>query len=318
MINTLRIATRKSPLALWQAEFVKQALQQHYPALNVELCTFTTQGDKILDTPLSKIGGKGLFVKELENAMLNHEADIAVHSMKDVPMELPPGLELAVICERENPYDAFVSNQYSSIEQLPQGALIGTSSMRRQCQLKHWRPDLQIASLRGSVGTRLGKLDNDEFDAIVLAAAGLIRLGMAERIRQEIPEALSTPACGQGAVGIECRADDEQIKSLIQPLMHQPTWLRVTAERAMNLTLEGGCQVPIAGFAKLGSDNILALEGRVGETDGSQLIIKTGNRLLKGRFEQQTLIAEQLGQSVARQLLDGGAEGILQRLYGNQ
>ena len=318
MITTLRIATRKSPLALWQAEFVKQALMQHNPELQVELLTFTTQGDNILDTPLAKIGGKGLFVKELENAMLNNEADIAVHSMKDVPMELPPGLELAVICERENPYDAFVSNRYDSIDHLPQGALIGTSSMRRQCQIKHWRPDLQIESLRGSVGTRLEKLDNGEFDAIVLAAAGLIRLGLQDRIRQPIAETLSTPACGQGAVGIECRTDDDKIKSLIKPLLHEPTWLRVTAERAMNLTLEGGCQVPIAGFAKLGSDNILALEGRVGETDGSQLIIKTANRRLEGNFEQQTLIAEQLGQNVARQLLDGGAEGILQRLYGNQ
>ncbi|AJQ93549.1 hydroxymethylbilane synthase [Gynuella sunshinyii] len=318
MTKTVRIATRKSPLALWQAEFVKQALIKNHPELEVELRTFTTQGDKILDTPLSKVGGKGLFVKELENAMLNGEADIAVHSMKDVPMELPPGLELAVICERENPHDAFVSNRYDSIDQLPQGALVGTSSMRRQSQIKHWRPDLQVASLRGSVGTRLEKLDQGDFDAIILAAAGLIRLELKSRITQLIPESISTPACGQGAVGIECRSSDDWIKSLILPLMHETTWLRVTAERAMNKKLNGGCQVPIAGFAKLDSDNILALEGRVGETDGSRLIIKTAEQLLEGNKEQQTLIAEQLGQNVAQQLLDGGAEGILQSLYGNQ
>ena len=229
-MKTLRIATRKSKLALWQAEYVKAELKKHHPELEVELVTFTTQGDKILDTPLAKIGGKGLFVKELEAAMLDGRADIAVHSMKDVPMEFPEGLGLEVICPRENPTDAFVSNTYKRFEDLPQGAHVGTSSLRRQCQLLAARPDLKISSLRGNVQTRLGKLDNGDYDAIILASAGLIRLELKDRIAQYIDDTVSLPAGGQGAVGIECRVDDEDTKALLACLHHKDTASRVLAE----------------------------------------------------------------------------------------
>ena len=237
----IRIATRKSPLALWQAHFVKDALQAAHPGLEVELVTMVTKGDIILDTPLAKVGGKGLFVKELEVAMLEGRADLAVHSMKDVPVDFPEGLGLVTICEREDPRDAFVSNTYNNIDELPQGAVVGTCSLRRQCQLKEYRPDLVIKELRGNVGTRLGKLDAGEYDAIILAAAGLKRLELEERIRSFIEPEQSLPAVGQGAVGIECRVDDERLLKLLEPLNHQDTADRVRCERAMNLTLEGGC-----------------------------------------------------------------------------
>lgn len=217
--NTLlKIATRRSPLALWQANHIKNRLAGLYPALEIVLVPMVTKGDVILDTPLAKIGGKGLFVKELENALLNGEADIAVHSMKDVPMQFPQGLTLSVICQREDPRDAFVSNHFANLVSLPQGAIVGTSSLRRQCQLKAWRPDLDIRSLRGNVGTRLSKLDNGEYDAIILASAGLIRLGLAERITDFVEVETSLPAAGQGAIGIECRADDKQVQQLLAPL----------------------------------------------------------------------------------------------------
>lgn len=245
----LRIATRQSPLALWQAEYVKQQLELHHPGIRVDLLKFTTRGDKILDTPLAKIGGKGLFVKELEQALLAGEADIAVHSMKDVPMAFPDGLMLGVICPRETPFDALVSNRFAAFADLPQGAIVGTSSLRRQCQLRRLRPDLDIRDLRGNVGTRLGKLDAGEYDAIVLAAAGLKRLGLAERIRESLPAELCLPAGGQGAVGIECRSDDAATAALIAPLSCAATTRRVTAERALNKKLQGGCQVPIACYA---------------------------------------------------------------------
>ena len=243
MLSKLRIATRKSPLALWQAEYVKSRLLEIHDGLEVELVTMSTKGDKILDTPLAKIGGKGLFVKELEAQMLEGKCDIAVHSMKDVPMAFPEGLFLPVICEREVPLDAFVSNSYEKFEDLPQGAKVGTSSLRRKCQLLDLRPDLEILDLRGNVNTRLAKLDEGQFDAIILASAGLIRLQMEERIRSRIEPEVILPAVGQGAVGIECREGDQEVLALIAPLNHHETSLRVRAERALNNRLEGGCQV---------------------------------------------------------------------------
>ncbi|WP_196139157.1 hydroxymethylbilane synthase [Aliikangiella sp. G2MR2-5] len=305
MSRTLRIATRKSPLALWQAEFVKAELEKFHPDLTVELVPMSTKGDKILDTPLAKIGGKGLFVKELEVAMLENRADIAVHSMKDVPMEFPEGLGLEVICEREDPRDAFVSNQYQSIDALPQGAVVGTSSLRRQCQLKARRPDLVIKDLRGNLGTRLGKLDEGQFDAIILASAGLIRLEMPERIAQKLPEDFLLPAGGQGAVGIECRTDDEETKKLLAPLNHAETAIRVKAERAVNNHLQGGCQVPIGAFATV-SDGQITIDALVGALDGGEII----QRQIKGNLDE----AESLGVKIAKQLLDAGADKILAKI----
>lgn len=302
----IRIATRKSPLALWQAYYVKEALQQAHPGLEVELVTMVTKGDVILDTPLAKVGGKGLFVKELEVAMLEGRADLAVHSMKDVPVDFPPGLGLVTICEREDPRDAFVSNHYENIEQLPQGAVVGTCSLRRQCQLKAYRPDLVIKELRGNVGTRLSKLDAGEYDAIILAAAGLKRLELQERIRSFIEPEQSLPAVGQGAVGIECRTDDERILELLAPLNHVETADRVKCERAMNLTLQGGCQVPIGSYALLEGDQIW-LRALVGEPDGSHIV--------RGEIRGPRTDAEALGVQLAQQLLSQGADDILARLY---
>ena len=271
MTEIVRIATRRSPLALWQAEYVRSSLIAMHPGIKVELVKMVTQGDKILDTPLAKVGGNGLFVKELEVGMLQGDADIAVHSMKDVPVEFPDGLHLGVICQREDPRDAFVSNEYTDIKALPQGAIVGTSSLRRQCQLRSWRPDLQIKDLRGNVNTRLSKLDHSEYDAIILASAGLIRLGFKDRIRQFLDTDISLPAVGQGAVGIECRVDDELINELIAPLNHEETRTCVLAERAMNQRLEGGCQVPIAGYAQLEYGQI-KMRGLVGRPDGKQVV----------------------------------------------
>ncbi|KJR34313.1 hydroxymethylbilane synthase [Vibrio navarrensis] len=302
----IRIATRKSPLALWQAHYVKEALQQAHPGLEVELVTMVTKGDVILDTPLAKVGGKGLFVKELEVAMLEGRADLAVHSMKDVPVDFPPGLGLVTICEREDPRDAFVSNHYENIEQLPQGAVVGTCSLRRQCQLKAYRPDLVIKELRGNVGTRLSKLDAGEYDAIILAAAGLKRLELQERIRSFIEPEQSLPAVGQGAVGIECRTDDERMLELLAPLNHVETADRVKCERAMNLTLQGGCQVPIGSYALLEGDQIW-LRALVGEPDGSHIV--------RGEIRGPRTDAEALGVQLAQQLLSQGADDILARLY---
>lgn len=304
-VKTLRIATRKSPLALWQANFVKAALEQAHADLSVELLAMTTRGDKILDTPLAKVGGKGLFVKELEHAMLEDRADIAVHSMKDVPMEFPEGLGLAVICEREDPADAFVSNNFASLAELPAGATVGTSSFRRQCQLRELRPDLKIADLRGNVGTRLGKLDAGEYDAIILAAAGLKRLLLAERIRESLSFEDSLPAGGQGAVGIECRTQDLETLKLLDCLHHVDTATRVVAERAVNARLQGGCQVPIASFATLDGEE-LYLRALVGNLEGT-LIIRSE---IRGDRHQ----AEQLGLTVAEDLLSQGAEEILAAL----
>ncbi len=302
----IRIATRDSLLALWQADYVADLLRTIHPGLEVELIKMKSQGDKILDTPLAKIGGKGLFVKELEEGMLRGEADIAVHSMKDVPMELPEGLHLAVICEREDPRDAFVSNTYANLDALPQGAVVGTSSLRRQAQLLARRPDLQIKFLRGNVQTRLRKLDDGEYDAIILAGAGLKRLKLEERIRELIDVTASMPAVGQGAVGIECRSDDAEVNALLAPLNHRDTAIRVRAERAMNRRLEGGCQVPIAGYAEL-DHGVIVLHGLVAREDGSEVI----HGSISGRPEE----AEELGKVLAEDLLSRGAGEILKALY---
>ena len=305
MTTKTRIATRKSPLALWQAEEVRRRLQLAHPGMVVELVTMTTKGDQMLDSPLAKIGGKGLFVKELEVGMLEGKADIAVHSMKDVPVHFPEGLHLSVIMERENPLDAFVSNTYENINELPNNARVGTCSLRRQCQLKARHPDFELLDLRGNVNTRLAKLDAGEFDAIILAAAGLIRLAMPERIRWQIPAEVSLPAVGQGAIGIECRIDDSATNELLGVLNDPPTAIRLTAERAMNKHLNGGCQVPIAGFAEFDNDQ-LRMRGLVGLPDGSKT-------LYSEKFATPDS-AEALGIEIADDLLFQGAGKILESL----
>ncbi|KAA1156713.1 MULTISPECIES: hydroxymethylbilane synthase [Pseudoalteromonas] len=302
----VRIATRKSALALWQAEFVKAELERFHADVRVELVPMSTQGDIILDTPLAKIGGKGLFVKELEQAMLDGRADIAVHSMKDVPVEFPQGLALHTICEREDPRDAFVSNNFANLSELPQGAIVGTSSLRRQCQIKALRPDLDIRDLRGNVNTRLGKLDDGQYDAIILAAAGLIRLEMESRIADYIEPEVSLPANGQGAVGIECRIDDEVTKALLAPLEHTQTRIRVNAERSMNRYLEGGCQVPIGAYALVDGEQV-HLRGLVGAVDGSEI--------LRDEVTGHVNDAEKLGIELAKKLLAQGADKILAEVY---
>ena len=306
MKKLLRIATRKSPLALWQAEHVKARLQQAHDGLEVELVTMSTQGDKILDTPLAKIGGKGLFVKELEQGMLEGRADIAAHSIKDVPMEFPEGLYLSTILEREEPCDAFVSNKYNTLDELPEGAVVGTSSLRRRCQLLSKRPDLQIEDLRGNVNTRLSKLDDGQYDAIILACAGLIRLEMEDRIKQSISSDIILPAVGQGSVGLEAREGDDETLELISILDHKTTRYRVVAERALNHGLNGGCQVPIACHATVDGAE-LHLRALVGEPDGSKIVSgeKTGN----------VNDAEAIGTELANELLGNGAKAILDRLY---
>lgn len=306
MDNVVRIATRQSPLALWQAHYVRDRLLACHPDLVVELFPIVTRGDIILDSPLSKVGGKGLFVKELEVALLEKRADIAVHSMKDVPVEFPQGLGLVTICEREDPRDAFVSNRYSSLDELPEGSIVGTSSLRRQCQLRAGRPDLIVRDLRGNVGTRLSKLDNNEYDAIILAAAGLKRLNLEQRITGYFSPEQSLPAVGQGAVGIECRLDDERILELLNPLNDTDTQIRVLAERAMNTRLEGGCQVPIGSYALIEGET-LWLRALVGNPDGSAII--------RAEMRGPVTEAEQIGIRLADELLDKGAKEILQNVY---
>lgn len=301
----LRIATRKSPLALWQAEHVRSRLQEAHPGLVVELVTMTTKGDRVLDSPLAKIGGKGLFVKELEQGMLAGDADIAVHSMKDVPVEFPEGLGIGTILEREDPHDAFVSNRIGSVEALPEGAVVGTSSLRRQCQLRAIRPDLDIRDLRGNVGTRLGKLDNGDYAAIVLACAGLKRLGMADRITQAIDSEVMLPAIGQGIIGIETRLDDAWVSELLGPLHDGDTAVRLAAERSLNATLAGGCQAPVAGHAVL-QDGDLRLRGLVGWPDGSTIV--------QGELSGPAGDAVSLGRALAEDLLERGARPILETL----
>ncbi|MDD2767457.1 MAG: hydroxymethylbilane synthase [Methylococcus sp.] len=304
--HLIRIATRKSPLALWQAEYVASRLQAAYPGLQVELVGMSTRGDKLLDAPLAKVGGKGLFVKELEQGMLEGRADIAVHSMKDVPVEFPEGLHLAAILEREDPRDALVSNRFSSLAELPADARIGTSSLRRQCQIKSRIPGCTLLDLRGNVNTRLAKLDAGEFDAIILAAAGLKRLGFDRRIAETLAPEDSLPAIGQGAIGVECRSDDTRTNALLEPLHHQPTARCVLAERAMNRALNGGCQVPIAGFAQLDGET-LHLQGLVGDPNGSEI--------LRAEASGHVSAAEKLGRQVAEELLGLGADEVLRRVY---
>ncbi|SDS49696.1 hydroxymethylbilane synthase [Halopseudomonas sabulinigri] len=309
MTRHLRIATRKSALALWQAEYVKARLEQLDPSIHVSLVPMVSRGDQLLDSPLAKIGGKGLFVKELETAILNDEADLAVHSMKDVPMQFPDGLGLYAICEREDPRDAFVSNQYDRVDSLPSGSIVGTSSLRRQAQLMARRPDLQVRFLRGNVNTRLAKLDAGEYDAIILAAAGLMRLGFDARIRYAMPPEESLPAGGQGAVGIECRTGDTQLHALLAQMNDEDSALRVRAERALNTRLNGGCQVPIACYAER-ENGSLWLRGLVGDPDGTTL--------LRAEARGSEADPESLGIAVAEDLLSQGAQAILDAVYAGE
>ena len=301
----IRIATRKSPLALWQANFVKQNLLLAHKDLTVELIPMVTQGDIILDSPLSKIGGKGLFVKQLEQAILNNEADIAVHSIKDIPAQFPEGLMLAAICQRDEVRDAFVANKYTNLNDLPESAIVGTSSLRRQCQLRSHFPHLIIKDLRGNVGTRLNKLDDGQYDAIILASVGLKRLSLEHRITQYIDTDLILPAVGQGAIGIESRTDDKQILDIISVLDDKKSRACIQAERAMNNALQGGCQVPIAGYCSLNNDQLM-LQGLVGRVDGSKII----KQQITGCINE----AESLGEELAQQLLNQGADLILTEL----
>ena len=301
-VKTLRIATRNSPLALWQAHFIRDQLLAKYEQLDVEIVGMTTKGDQILDRSLSKVGGKGLFMKELEEALLDGRADIAVHSMKDVTVDLPEGLEVSCVCARETPNDAFVSNNYHSLHELPAGSVVGTSSLRRRAQLKHHFPQLEIKELRGNVNTRLRKLDDGEYDAIILAAAGLIRLGFEDRIADLIAIKDSLPAVGQGIVGIENRADDIEIKQLIAVLNDKQAEICIAAERRMNQSLDGGCSVPIAGFAQLDGET-LSMQGVVGD-------IETG-QLLSASVQGEAKNAAEIGQQVAQQLIDLGAKALI-------
>lgn len=304
-MNILKIATRKSPLALWQAEHVKKRLEQAHSDLTVELVSMTTEGDRFLDAPLVAVGGKGLFIKELETALLEGRADIAVHSMKDVTIDLPEELALPVIMQREDTRDVFISNNYEKIEDLPADAILGTSSLRRQSQVKALYPEIELKDLRGNVGTRLGKLDNGEYDGILLAAAGILRLGMPERITQFLPHNLLLPAIGQGAIGIECRAGDDVVEKLIAPLNDEVTSLCVQTERAFSRRLFGGCQLPIAGQAVIEGDEV-TLNGLIARVDGSDVV----------QSEQKGAIDEidNIGISLAETLLERGGDKILQEL----
>jgi len=304
--SKLRIATRKSPLALWQANHVRDALMARNPGLDVELFTMSTQGDKILDTPLAKVGGKGLFVKELELGILEGRADLAVHSMKDVPVEFPQGLGLAAILEREDPRDALISNTISSIEALPQGARVGTSSLRRQCQLRARRADLEVLDLRGNVNTRLAKLDNGDYDAILLAAAGVKRMGWEDRITELLPPEQFLPAIGQGAIGIEIRVADDRVNRMVEALNDEQAATLIRVERSLNARLQGGCQVPIAGYSEI-SHGVMVLRALVGRPDGTELV----QGVISGKPED----AEELGQVLADDLLSRGAKQILADVY---
>lgn len=278
-----------------------------HPGLRVDLVTMTTEGDRILDVSLARVGGKGLFIKELEQGLLDGRTDLAVHSLKDMTVSLPDGLLLATVCEREDPRDAFVSNRYADLATLPAGARVGTASLRRQCQLRAAFPALDVVTLRGNVNTRLAKLDAGEFDAILLAVAGLKRLGFENRIRARLDTDVSLPAVGQGVVCIECRADDAETRALLAPLEHAPTRLCVRAERALNAALEGGCQVPIGGYAELRGERI-HLRGLVGDPDGS--------RVIRAEIDGPATQAEQLGHALAADLLARGARVILDKVYG--
>src|SRR4030042_2126868 len=323
-INKIHIGTRGSKLALWQAEWVKAEIQMIDPGIDVRLIKIKTTGDMILDVPLAQVGGKGLFVKEIEESILRNDVDIAVHSMKDVPTDFPVGLHLSAICEREDPRDAFISQiqntkyKIQNFKGLPNRATLGTSSLRRSCQLCHLRPDLDIVQLRGNLDTRLRKLDEGQFDAIILAAAGVKRLGLQNRITEILPFEVSLPAIGQGAIGIECRADDEIINKIVGSLDHEETSIAVRAERSFLRKLEGGCQVPIAAYARIEhraegkeqraqKDSLLVMDGLVGSIDGK--------RLVKGRIEGRPEDYESLGIRLAENLLSRGAHEILAEVY---
>lgn len=303
--SKITIASRESLLAMWQANFIRERLRELYPQTEINILGMTTQGDQILDISLSKIGGKGLFIKELEQALEDGRADIAVHSMKDVPMNMPPGFMLAAITEREDPRDAFVSNQYTQLDQLPVGSIVGTSSLRRESQLRARFPHLQVQPLRGNVQTRLRKLDEGQFAAIILAAAGLKRLELTYRITLLLEPEISLPAVGQGALGIECRSDRTDLASLMQPLHHAETAYCVEAERAMSRMLGGSCQVPLGGFAEI-TNNMLTLRGFVANPDGMSMI----SDKLCGKPEAGTI----LGQQLAQNLMARGADKILAAL----
>ena len=305
--STLIVGTRGSQLAIWQAEWVQRQLKTIAPDISVILQRIQTSGDKIQDVPLAKIGGKGLFVKEIEEALLRRDIDLAVHSMKDVPSELPEGLEIVCVPEREDPRDALIAREGHTLATLPIGARVGTSSLRRQAQLLHARPDLEIAMLRGNVDTRLRKVREGQYDAIILAASGLKRLGWDQEVTEYLSVDVSLPAIGQGSLGLEGRTDDSWIRDLVAQFEHRPTRIAVTAERALLAGLEGGCQVPIAGYATLLGDT-LTLDGLVTSLDGKQYI----RQVVSGPAEE----AESIGMRVAEQLLDGGAQPILQEIYG--
>jgi len=301
-MTTITIATRKSPLAFRQSELVKEQLEQCHPDLHIDLAGMLTTGDKFLATPLAKIGGKALFVKELEKAMLERQADIAVHSIKDMPADLPDNFVLATICQREDPRDAFVSNHFDSIMTLPPGAIVGTSSLRRQAQLLTIRPDIKVQTLRGNVNTRLRKLDEGLYDAIIVASVGLDRLNMSDRIRQRFSPDVMLPGAGQGAIGIECRGDDEKLLHLLQPLDHRETRICITAERALTAKLNGSCQVPIAAYAII-QDKQLVLRGLVARTDGSEIL----QTKMQGDLSEPAT----LGERAADDLIQQGAEQII-------
>ncbi len=308
MNKTLRIATRKSQLALWQANYVRGRLLAHDPALAVELVEITTTGDKLLDAPLAVAGGKGLFIKELELALLEERADIAVHSLKDLTVALPAGLHIGAVCEREDPRDAFVANRYKDLRALPAGARVGTSSLRRQCQLRAAHPTLVVENLRGNVPTRLEKLDRGKFDAIILAAAGLKRLGLGARIGAYLAPQEMLPAVGQGAICVECRADDAAVNRLLAVLEHAPTRYCITAERALNAALGGGCHVPLAAYAELHGEE-LHLRALVGYPDGRALV--------RAELRGPAAAAQALGERLAAKLATGGARAILEHVYGD-
>ena len=305
MPERLVIASRESALAMWQAKHIQSRLQALYPTCDVQILGMTTTGDQILDIPLAKVGGKGLFVKELEAALEDGRADLAVHSMKDVPMNLPKGFTMAATGEREDPRDAFVSNNYASLEDLPHGSVVGTSSLRRQSQLQARLPHLKVESLRGNLQTRLRKLDEGQYTAIILAAAGLIRLGLGARIRDTISPELSIPAVGQGALGIEIKASRIDLLEILAPLNHLDTQLCVEAERGMSRALAGSCTVPLGAFATK-KDNIISITGFVASVDGKQMLRET----ITGPAEA----AEALGQALAEALVAKGAGAILAAL----
>ena len=304
--DTITIGTRASRLALWQAEYIAAEIEKQYPTVRVELRKMTTKGDRILDAPLAKIGGKGLFTKELEQAMLTGEIDLAVHSLKDMPTEVPDGLVIGAVTERLDAGDAFVSVRYRSMEELPQGAKVGTSSLRRRAQLLAVRPDLKIHDLRGNVNTRLAKLDAGEFDAIVLAAAGLKRLGFGDRIRTTLPRSMILPAVGQGALAIECRADDMRILELIDFLRDPQMTAAATAERAFLRRVEGGCQIPVGVYAEVGASNVLHVEAMIASVDGM--------RVCRSRSRGTPETAEKIGITLAEELLDVGGREILKEI----